>query len=107
MRARFCELVVANGREAYREAFTLGLFSLLDAMLDFDESFGELQLADDIEAALLRGEGELGRSLSIARAYEHFDWEQIVRLAPNQSHLSDGFVESMSQAQKYYNLSKI
>ncbi len=24
-----------------------------------------------------------------------------------QSHLSDGFVESMSQTQKYYNLSKI
>ncbi len=112
MRARFCELVVAKGKNAHPGAFTVGLFSLLDAMMDrpLDESFKELHLADEIEAALLRGEGELGRSLSIARAYEHFDWDQIVRLAPNQSdlssHLSDWFVQSISQAQDYYSLSR-
>ena len=112
MRAGFCELVVARGRRAHPGAFTVGLFSLLDAMMDrpLDESFRELQLADELEAALLRGEGELGRSLSIARAYEHFDWDQILRLAPNQSHLSsnlsDWFVQSISQAQDYNSLSK-
>ena len=56
-------------------------------MLDcpLDESFRELQLSDELKDALLRGEGPLGQSLDIARAYESFDWDRIGELAPGES----------------------
>jgi len=110
MRARFCELVASRGREAHPQAFTVGLLSLLDALLDqpLETTFAELSLSDELEAAILNGDGPLGHSLSIARAYENFDWEKIGQLAPDETeistHLSDWFVSSMTQAQEFYSV---
>lgn len=109
-RARFCELIASRGRGSHPTAFTVGLLSLLDAMLDrpLSESFAELTLADDVEAALLDGTGELGTALALAKAYERFDLDAIETLAPEEpgldTELSNWFVESVEQAQAYYRL---
>jgi EAL and modified HD-GYP domain-containing signal transduction protein len=83
-RGRFCEKFSARVGLASRssEMFLLGLYSLLDALLDrpLAEVVAEVHLADDIAAALLgepvktRG---LAETLCLACAYEKADWALI------------------------------
>lgn len=53
-------------------AFMAGMFSLLDTLLDMPlaEVLGQLNLADDLTAALLAREGRLGRLLDVVTAAE-------------------------------------
>jgi len=109
MRARFCEFVAAGSEQSHPAAFTVGLFSLLDAILDrpLDALLVELHLDQEIEAALLNEEGELGQAIRIVRAYERSDWDLVDELVPNastNSQLSKWFVASVSQAQQFYEL---
>jgi c-di-GMP-related signal transduction protein len=79
IRARLCELM--GNEEAVStndsELFTLGLFSLIDAILDegMEKLMGELPLSQSIKKALVSGEGELSDYLSLIRAYEMGDWK--------------------------------
>lgn len=76
-RARTCELL---GRQtAPKNAgsyFTVGLFSLLDALLDrpLAELLAQLPLAPEINAALLERAGPLGKTLECAAGFERGDW---------------------------------
>jgi EAL and modified HD-GYP domain-containing signal transduction protein len=58
--------------EMLDRAFMAGMFSLLDILLDMplDEVLGQLNLADDLTAALLRHEGQLGRLLGVVTVAE-------------------------------------
>ena len=86
-RGRFCELVSEHTRVAGRrsEMFLLGLFSLLDAVLD--EPIGSVlnsaPLAADIRQALL-GEAvdtpDLAEILGLARGLERADWDSVETL---------------------------
>jgi c-di-GMP-related signal transduction protein len=78
IRARLCELL---GKEETvsshdSELFTLGLFSLIDAILDEDmeKLMEELPLSEGIKRALISGEGKLSDFLNLIRAYETGDW---------------------------------
>jgi EAL and modified HD-GYP domain-containing signal transduction protein len=79
IRARFCEL--AGERESRlttgSELFTLGLFSVIDALLDrpIDELLAQLPFPQDMCDALSSHEGENGRLLECLVAVEagHFD----------------------------------
>lgn len=63
------------------DAFTVGLFSLLDALLDrpMGEAVETLSLTSPTKAALVSGEGPLGRVLGLARACEQGDWRAVER----------------------------
>lgn len=63
------------GMECPRAAFTTGLFSVLDAMLDspFDVIVDKLPLSDEITRALEAREGPLGQLLNYIIAYEQDD----------------------------------
>ena len=68
IRARLCELLCKeSGHSDPGSAFTVGLFSALDAMMDrpLDELLKELPLASEVSAALLEGEGLLGEVLGL------------------------------------------
>ena len=73
VRGRMCERIgaVAFGDEsgAY---FTVGMFSLLDAMLDMpiDDLIGDLPLSETVVEGLLHGRGDLGRVLEAVKAWE-------------------------------------
>ncbi len=58
-------------------AFTIGLFSTLDAFMDqpLADVLGQLPLSAEATAALLRGEGRYGRALRCVIAYERGQWE--------------------------------
>jgi c-di-GMP phosphodiesterase len=63
IRARFCELAGEQfGIASPAERFTLGLFSVLDAMMDapMHDVVSSLPLAEDIRDALVRRRGKLG-----------------------------------------------
>ncbi|MBZ5632661.1 MAG: EAL domain-containing protein [Acidobacteriia bacterium] len=86
VRAKFCELM-GNlvGAGLQEPAFLMGLFSMLDALLDrpLDEALAEVRLAPGITAALLglAPEGDALTGLyKLARRYEAADWEEVDRL---------------------------
>lgn len=73
VRARTCELLVgAYDSDHADEAFTVGLFSLLDALLaaPMEDVLRELKLSDEVVAAILRHEGVAGKALEKVIAYE-------------------------------------
>jgi len=87
VRGRFCELLgQAIGQGIEDQAFLVGLFSMLDALLDrpLEEALGELGLAPPLES-VLRGnapeESALNRIYKLVRRYEVADWEEVERLA--------------------------
>lgn len=86
MRGRLMELLTkgvnaAPPREFQEQAFMVGVFSLLDILMNdsLDNILKSLHLADDIEAALLRHEGTVGEMLSLVEHAENFDFEETAK----------------------------
>jgi EAL and modified HD-GYP domain-containing signal transduction protein len=72
-RARFCELAGEElGLAGGSELFTLGLFSVIDALMDtpMQDVVESLPLADDMRDALVHRRGPLGELLNAATARE-------------------------------------
>ncbi len=87
VRGRFCELLgQASGEGIEDQAFLVGLFSMLDALLDrpLNDVLGELGLASPLDA-VLRGqapeESVLNTIYQLVRSYEMADWREVDRLA--------------------------
>jgi EAL and modified HD-GYP domain-containing signal transduction protein len=78
IRARFCERLAAHPGVALdrEELFLMGLFSLIDAMLDtpMDDVLTALPLSPAIKDALRQGAGPMAEVLSVATFYEAGDW---------------------------------
>ena len=74
IRARFCELAGGQlgGLGSPQELFTLGLFSVIDAMMDapMHDVVASLPLADDVREALAQRKGTKGRLLDCVVALE-------------------------------------
>jgi EAL and modified HD-GYP domain-containing signal transduction protein len=75
VRARMCELLSDDAARADR-AFTVGMFSTINRLLGLPmrEALETLPLADDVIAALLRGEGAEGGCLRTILAWELGDF---------------------------------
>lgn len=85
-RARFCELVAMHHQHPNvdgRQAFLVGLFSLLDAMFDetLEVALQRLNLTDNIEHALLHRKGVLAFYLGLIDSYEKAHWRKIEAIA--------------------------
>ena len=80
-RARMCETLAgpAASSEERERLFTIGLFSVADALLDapMAEVLDSLPFAEEIQAALLRREGPKGELLSAVLAYEHGEFPEL------------------------------
>lgn len=70
------EVSAAASQEFQEQAFMVGVFSLLNILMDdtLDNILESLHLADDIEAALLRRKGILGEMLHLVELAEAFDF---------------------------------
>jgi EAL and modified HD-GYP domain-containing signal transduction protein len=84
IRARFCELLgPPTGLSARKsDLFLLGMFSLLDAIMDrsLDEMLAELYLDQDVSDALLRQapqDNRLAMVYELVRAYEAAEWSTV------------------------------
>ena len=87
VRGRFCELLgQASGQGVEDQAFLVGLFSMLGALLDrpLEEALAELGLAPSLDS-VLRGqapeESVLNRIYTLVQRYEMADWDEVERLA--------------------------
>lgn len=81
-RARFCELIYQQFHHDSSSAFLVGMFSLLDSVLDqpLEGILSKIPVDEEVKRALLDGEGLLGQILALIRAYEHANWQEIKRI---------------------------
>lgn len=79
IRARFLEHIAAEVGRDKEELFMLGLFSLIDAMLNIsmDELIPRLRLNERLQNALVKREGELFTYLQMVELYETGQWERL------------------------------
>jgi EAL and modified HD-GYP domain-containing signal transduction protein len=80
VRARMCELLAQKHDNLKPEqAFTVGLFSALDAVMDMpmEELLDTVSLSSTIKFALLSHEGELGELLEQVLRYERGEWSAL------------------------------
>jgi EAL and modified HD-GYP domain-containing signal transduction protein len=78
VRAHMCQqLGAALGRKDADQFFTVGLLSLIDALLDrpMQTVLQDLPLVDPVKEALLTRTGVMGAALDCVQAYERCDWE--------------------------------
>lgn len=80
VRARMSELLADELDVDGPTAFTVGLFSILDALFDRDmaELIGPLPLDETVKAALTQREGPLGQLITYAEQYEAGRWSALL-----------------------------
>jgi EAL and modified HD-GYP domain-containing signal transduction protein len=85
IRGKFCELlgIETHARATPSEMFTLGMFSLIDAVIDrpMDRILAELPLSEPIKNALVNKKGRMAGYIELMRSYETGKWERVSRLS--------------------------
>ncbi len=106
VRARFCEALAELGpsKADRSELFTLGLFSLIDAIMDdsMESLMEKLPLSGEIKKGLVYGEGTLGEYLRLAESYQKGVWAEVSersrRLGLAEDRLPKCFLDSLAWA---------
>jgi EAL and modified HD-GYP domain-containing signal transduction protein len=87
-RAHMCEILAGSALPEERETlFTIGLFSVADALLDvpMGEVLDTLPFSEEIQAALMRREGPKGELLAAVTAYERGEFPTLTVPGPAPS----------------------
>ena len=109
-RGRCCELL-AFYRGAKRDGdsmFLLGVFSLMDAILDrpISEIVSEIALPDVVRAALLGKPSRHRKILELVKAFEAGTWSEVSELAKNlrqdESQISASYLQAVAWAQNVF-----
>jgi len=98
MRARMCEcLARAHGAANSSSFFTVGLFSTLDALLNMpmDRVVKRLPLGEDLQRALLDGQGPMSEALRCTLAYERGDWDAVQCFGLPRATIQNAFLEAV------------
>lgn len=111
IRAKICESLALLGARKLdaSELFTLGLFSLIDAILDarMEDVMQKLPLAGEIKSALLGKAGMLRDYLRLAECYEKGDWDLALQLATQygipEERLPVSYLEAIGWADAFFN----
>ncbi len=85
VRARFCDLVAKDRGigDNPPTGFMVGLFSLLDALLDqkMQDLVTKMPIVDEVKFALCGGQNDFTLYLMLAKAFESATWIKVKRLA--------------------------
>jgi EAL and modified HD-GYP domain-containing signal transduction protein len=98
IRARMCELLAENSPQmSGSTAFMMGVVSGLDALLDIpmEEILDQVFLSDDIEKAILMGEGPYGDLLCCVDSLIQGHWNKLSTQHSEQD-LSKSYIESLA-----------
>jgi len=101
VRAKMCEFLAALSSLPNKEGcFVVGLFSVLDALLDMEmaELLPSLSLSDEINQALLEREGVAGDVLAVVVAYEQGQWDLPVMQKFEQEHINKAYFDALAWA---------
>ena len=98
IRARMCQqLAVATSQKNADQFFTVGLFSVLDALLDrpMANALEQLPIAQELKTALVDHQGPMGSALQCVMAYEMGDWDQAQYGAVAPEAIYDSYVNAL------------
>ena len=101
IRANMCEQIAEHrGVSDTQVYFSVGLLSTLDALLGLpmDEILTTLPLSDEMLEALVSYDGDVGKVLKCAVAYENADWEEANRIDLSATQLRDCFFNALSRS---------
>jgi EAL and modified HD-GYP domain-containing signal transduction protein len=100
VRAKMCEALAPAQRLAADSAFTVGLFSTLDAFTDqpMAEALAQLPLTDDINQALSARQGPLGGLLQTTIAYEQGQWDSVSHSGFTANALRQAYLDAIRWA---------
>ncbi len=96
-RARMMQSLAGHKQQDPDAAFTTGLFSCIDALMDqpMGQIMSELPLANDIVRALLDHEGAMGELLELVIYYEQGDWDQLASENLSVEELRQHYLDSI------------
>ena len=84
LRAKFAEFLapVFGLREKTEELFLMGLFSVLDVILEksMDDALEMVKVSSEIKEALISGSGRLSPVMNLMLQYENANWQEVSRL---------------------------
>ncbi|MGM0595343.1 MAG: EAL and HDOD domain-containing protein, partial [Pseudomonadota bacterium] len=99
VRAHMCEQLARLQPECCdpQQAFTVGLFSTLDAVMDtpMEELLDTTTLSAPIKLALLAYEGALGQLLKQVLRYERGDWEPLANEGEGRRDYTDAYLQAV------------
>lgn len=105
IRARMCQsLAIELGeKKAAPVYFTVGLFSVIDAIMDkpMQEVLEQLPLSEDICAALLTHTGSMGEALHCALAYERGEWDEVEYKSVSDEQIRKVYIESLNWCREF------
>lgn len=100
-RAKLCELISKSmGLKNYSESFLVGMFSLIDTLLEkpLNNILMQLPLSDTIVETVSGSKTELSSILQLTIALERFDWANVQILQQEVNLTSDKLQELVSNA---------
>jgi len=102
VRAKMCELLAKKANQSSEGDFIVGLFSVLDALLDISltEVLSSIPLSPDIINALLLREGKMGEMLNCVLAYEKGQWESVKYFELSNEEIKDTYLDSIDWAKE-------
>lgn len=98
IRARMCEQLARHGHPAiHPQMFIVGLFSVLDAIMDLpmDALLDHLSLNASVKFALLEHDGEAGQLLQQVLWYEQGDWDALIATRVDRKELIRAYIEAV------------
>ncbi|KAF0189052.1 MAG: EAL and modified HD-GYP domain-containing putative signal transduction [Desulfobulbaceae bacterium] len=107
IRARFLEQIGMDQNLDHGDCFMLGLFSLLDAMLDvsMDVLMEQLPLSEDITQALVHKTGRLFPLLQLIVLYEAGEWDDMntlrIELALDENLIMTYYLDAVRWAESF------
>lgn len=115
LRAKFCELVASDTAIRYQaqDLYLLGMFSLLDAILDRPllTILRDIPIAEEIKIALTGGENQFRDIYDCVLAYERADWERVSMLAAklnkDESQIPAHYLEAVNWVNENINVSSM
>lgn len=101
VRAKMSEtLAKAMGYEAEEICFTVGLLSVLDALLDMEmeKVLAMLTMSDEVNNALLHREGAPGKILDMVLHYEFNEWDEVRHSEVAPEIIRDAYLQAIAWA---------
>lgn len=107
IRAKMCEsLAKASGYSNSHQAYTVGILSTLDAILNepMASLLAKIQLSEVLNEALLHQEGELGRILKFTIDYEEANFKQLSNAPIDSNELVRSYLNGIEYANSIINI---
>lgn len=105
IRAKFCELAAARtpSHQLSSEAFMVGLFSLLDVILEMplEDLMAQIAVSQEVITALQQQNGVLYQYVYLAMLYEQRLWEDASNMAQDMGLPEAAVTEMMNKATKW------